>query len=156
MKCRIWRGRKKQPEAKKKQKKLRGSVMFVWNLLKAVNSIWGSLGTQREATKSCVYPGRMRDTMSHWPKLFGSQSFFSGENKTKPNPPSSLTWKTRIKMKEDSGNIAWGWGASEVITVLKKSLAIWKYGWQYGRLKWEVCRDDAMGATDSSATCMFL
>ena len=39
--------------------------MLVWNLFKAVNSIWGSLGTQREAAKPCVYQGRMRDAVSH-------------------------------------------------------------------------------------------
>ena len=44
--------RKRKVAESQKKKKLRGSVVFLWNLFKTVNSVWGSLGTQRHTLSS--------------------------------------------------------------------------------------------------------
>ena len=150
MKWRIWGGRKKQPKSKKRSL---GGVLCLFGIFLKLSTVFGAVWGHRGRLLSPA------STRAEWEMLCLTdqsclEANLSSPGKKKKNPPSSLTWKTRIKMKAHSGNTAWG--ASEVITFLKKSLTVWKYGWEYGRLKWELCREDAMSVTYSSATCMFL
>ena len=111
------RQKKAAKSQKKKKERSLGGVLFVWNLFKAVKSIWGSLGTHREATKSCVYQGRMRDAVSHCPKLFGSQSFFSRGRGGK-----SSFFNLKDKNKNEGGQWKYSLGGIRGNNILKEIL----------------------------------
>lgn len=58
----------------KKKKKLRQSVVFLWEIFQTIRSVWGGLGTQREGI--CVFKSVMRRAMAvvggtevQWPKV---------------------------------------------------------------------------------------